>query len=288
MILVIGELLIDMMTTELVNNLSETKSLQLKVGGSAANFAIFCKKQHTPVTLIAAVGKDGFGKIIMNDLAYKDIDIDNIATLTYHQTSIIVVAKSHSTPDFIPYRSADCNIGPIPENLLAQSDIVHSTAFALSKDPAQHNILAAFAAANAAGKKISIDWNYALKIWGADNNALQIFEKIIAMQPLLKVSMDDVERFLGTGNDIENAKKMLEKYDTAITCLTCGAAGVWYRTKNDGWRHKANLPTNVIDVTGAGDAFWSGFVTAYFNNHPTDICIDNALFAAKQRLEQQM
>ncbi len=277
-----------MMTTTLVDNLSETKSLDVKIGGSAANFAIFCKKQHAPVALIAAVGKDGFGKILLTSLAYNDVDIDHIAVPGNCQTSVIVVGKSHSTPDFIPYRSADFLIPPVPADLLNKAKIIHSTAFALSRQPAQENIMNAFIAAHAAGKKIAIDWNYASKIWGTEHNALKIFEQVVAMQPLVKVSMDDVQRFWGIQHNIEKAKKVLELYDTEITCLTCGAAGVWYHTKNNGWQHKENLPTNVVDVTGAGDAFWSGFITAYLKNHPAEYCIHSALAAAKQRLEQKM
>ena len=288
MILAIGELLVDLITTEEVTNLSETKLLKLKAGGSCGNFASFCKKQGTAVKLIATIGEDGFGKIILNSLVKDGVNTDNILQHKYLETSIIVVGKTHATPDFIPYRQADFNIAAIPEYLINESEIIHTTAFALSRQPAQTNILDALVYANSVGKIISVDWNYALKIWGHNNNAQQIFEKIIAMKPLLKVSMDDVDRFWGADNNIEHAKKILEKFDTNFTCLTCGENGVWYRIKNKSWQYKPVLPTNVIDVTGAGDAFWSGFVSSYIKKKNFDICIDNALYFAKQRLEQKI
>ena len=288
MILAIGELLVDLITTEVVTNLSETKLLKLKAGGSCGNFAAFCKKQGTPLKLIATLGKDGFGKIILDSLVKDGVNIENILQHKYLETSIIVVGKSYATPDFIPYRQADFNIAAIPEYLINESEIIHTTAFALSRQPAQTNILDALVYANSVGKTISVDWNYALKIWGHDNNAQEIFGKIIEMKLLLKVSLDDVDRFWGAENNMENAKKILEKFDTIATCLTCGDKGVWYRKKNNKWQYKPVLPTNVIDVTGAGDAFWSGFVSSYIKKENVDTCIDNALYFAKQRLEQKI
>ena len=288
MILAIGELLVDLISSEVVSDLSETKSFNLKTGGSCGNFAIFCKKQNTPLTLIAAVGNDGFGKTILNSLQSDGVNIDYVFQHLYLETSVIIVGKSHNTPDFIPYRNADFNIDVIPENLIEESEIIHTTAFALSREPAQTNIFNALVFAHNAGKTISVDWNYALKIWGHDNNAQNIFEKIIEMKPLLKVSMDDADRFWGAENNIENAKKILERFVTKATCLTCGENGVWYRIEKEEWKYKPVLPTNVIDVTGAGDAFWSGFVSSYIKNETVNSCIDNALFMAKQRLEQKI
>jgi sugar/nucleoside kinase (ribokinase family) len=288
MILAIGELLVDLVTTEVVNDLSESNMLQIKSGGSCANFASFCQKQDIPLQLIAAVGKDGLGKKILASLEEKNIDTSHIIQHKYFETSMIVVAKSFDTPDFVPYRKADYHIAAIPENLVGDCSIIHTTAFALSKQPAQTNILNAFFCASEWGKKISVDWNYALKIWGHDNNAQEIFEKIISMKPLLKVSMDDVDRFWGASSNIETAKKILEKYDTEVTCLTCGEDGVWYRIHDSPWKYKPVLPANVIDVTGAGDAFWSGFISSYYKGNNPDECVDNALFFAMQRLEQKI
>ena len=286
MILAIGELLVDLISSDVVNNLSESKSFDVKKGGSCGNFAIFCKKQKVPLTLVAAVGDDGFGKMIVDSLVKDGVNTKYILQHKYLETSVIVVGKSHANPDFIPYRQADYHIGVIDEQLINDSAIIHTTAFALSRQPAQTNILNAILQADNAGKTISVDWNYALKIWGHNNNAQDIFEQIIGTKPLLKVSMDDVDRFWGAENNIDNAKKILEKFVTTATCLTCGENGVWYRIESNEWQYKPVLPTNVIDVTGAGDAFWSGFVSSYIKKETVDVCIDNALYLAKQRLEQ--
>ena len=287
MVLVVGELLIDMVTTEIVTDLSKAKTLEVKVGGSAANFASFCQKQGANVRFIASIGQDGFGDIAVHNLQQSSLTIDHINRLPHQFTSVIIVSKSHGTPEFIPYRDADNNIEPINDQLIEECDVIHTTAFALSKQPAQNNILAAFEKARKAKKLTSLDWNYAEKIWGANNTAHEVFNKVISYQPLLKISMDDAHRFWQFGNDIEQAKTILDKYKIDSICLTNGAGGVYYKT-NGSWKHKPTLPTNVIDVTGAGDAFWSGFITSYIINGSVESAIDNALFMAKERLEQRI
>jgi fructokinase len=52
------------------------------------------------------------------------------------------VSKSTSTPDFIAYREADCQIDrQIPEELLEKAKIFHTTCFALSKKSGENHYL---------------------------------------------------------------------------------------------------------------------------------------------------
>ncbi|MBL7727645.1 MAG: carbohydrate kinase family protein, partial [Dinghuibacter sp.] len=164
----------------------------------------------------------------------------------------------------------------------------HSTAFALSKAPAQHRILDALQAAYASGKKVSADWNYSPQIWGPDNDAPALFEQLMQYAPLLKLSMDDVARFWGPETGIDAARQMMERYNTTAVCITCGADGVWYRLHNGVWQHRNAKPVKVTDPTGAGDSFWSGFITSYLNNRPIDDCIDTALETASLKLQGKL
>lgn len=287
-VLAIGESLIDAVSTEFVNDLSEARLLQLHPGGSPANFCRFLHQLGSTAKLVAAVGADGLARIILNDMAAKGIDHSYIATIEHQPTTIILVGKTKGTPDFIPYRGADQFIGKVPDNLILESSIIHTTAFALSKEPAQGNILSAMHMAKSLGKTVSIDWNYAEKIWGQGNNAKMVFEKLMTLSPLLKFSLDDAERFFGIGQDTAMAKKILEKYATRVTCLTCGSDGAWFRRGDEPWLHVAAKPVQVKDSTGAGDSFWAGFTHAYLQQLPVGECISLALDTAARRLEGKL
>ena len=126
------------------------------------------------------------------------------------------------------------------------------------------------------GKKISIDWNFAPSIWQDDGKL--IFTRICKNRPLLKMSMDDVERFLGKQVSEEEARNYLSTLTTTVTCLTCGKDGVWYSDNNDtSWKYMPAISVaEVRDTTGAGDAFWSGFLHAYLAK-----AIDSQLYTGR-------
>jgi fructokinase len=135
-------------------------------------------------------------------------------------------------------------------------------------------------------KTVSIDWNYAPAIWGVDDGK-SIFETLMDMQPLLKISVDDLERFVGKTLSIEDCKSFLDKYSATVFCLTCGKDGVWYKELNAEWQYKNALNvTQVIDTTGAGDAFWAGFSVAYMDDLTVSICVENGLKIAAKKIQK--
>ncbi len=283
-VLAIGEALIDAVTTDFVTDLSEARTLGLHPGGSPANLCRFVRNCGGTATLVAAVGRDGMGKILLNAIAASGIATDYVQQLAGRATSLIVVGRSRGTPDFIPYRDADRFLQPVDEALIAAAAVVHTTAFALSQSPARDTILDAFKKAHARGVATSVDWNYAEPIWGPDNDAAAVFDQVMQYRPLLKVSLDDVARFTGKALNIEAAKDYLRELPAGITCLTCGAEGVWYKTESEDWRHRPAEPVVVKDATGAGDAFWAGFLAAWMEGQTPENCVQRGIATAARRL----
>jgi fructokinase len=179
-------------------------------------------------------------------------------------------------------------IGAIDPFMYKDTDLVHTTAFALSREPAQTNILTALHLANRNGKQISVDWNYSPKIWGVENFAPTVFSTLLSFQPLLKCSLDDIERFTNQTQSIESAKKFLHRLTARATCLTCGSEGVWFKTPEQDWQHRAAIPVEVKDSTGAGDSFWAGFVHAWLTENSLENCIQIALDTAARRLKGEL
>ncbi len=283
-VLAIGEALIDAVTTGFVTDLSEARTLGLHPGGSPANLCRFVRSGGGAATLVAAVGRDGLGNILLDAIAASGIDTRHVQQLAGHATSLIVVGRSRGTPDFIPYRDADRFLQPVDEALIAAAAVVHTTAFALSKPPARDAILDAFGKAHARGIAVSVDWNYAEPIWGSGNDAAAVFTQLMQYRPLLKVSLDDVQRFTGQALPVEAAKEYLGQLPAGVTCLTCGAEGVWYKSDRPGWQHVPAEPVVVKDATGAGDAFWAGFLTAWMAGQPPEGCVQRGVATAARRL----
>lgn len=287
-VLAIGELLIDGITSLSVKDLSETVALNIHPGGSPGNFCRYLKRCGTNSIIVATVGNDGLGKILVQKVAKEGIDTTYINQKEAYNTSFIVVARTNGTPDFIAYRDADFHIDAISTKLIEQASILHTTAFALSKEPACINILDAFAKAHQMGIPVSVDWNYAVEIWGKQNNATQVFNQLQQYKPYFKFSLDDIERFTSKKLNKEQAMEYLNSIQASAICLTCGSDGVYYKTGTDkNWSHLPAQKIEVKNATGAGDAFWSGFISAINANATLTQAVERGVYIASIKLQDK-
>ncbi|MBC6994533.1 sugar kinase [Neolewinella lacunae] len=273
-IVAIGELLIDLISTNYADDFQSADHYQRLPGGSPANLAMNLARLGRSVALVATVGQDDAGTLLLTAVREAGVDVDHIARHA-DPTTLILVTKSRAVSNFEPYRLADRQIGTeqLPDALVQGCQVIHTTAFALSKEPARSNILASMAIAAAAGAKPSVDFNYADKIWGDDRAAgLQTLTALAAHGALVKVSEVDYERLFGEPvREYHAAAARIQALGASVVCLTLGPDGC-YVLAPDAAFHLPARPVEVKDTTGAGDAFWSGFLAAHVAGYPWYEC----------------
>lgn len=287
-ILSVGEVLIDFIghqTGVLINN---TRDYHRYLGGSPANVAMNTRRLGLNSKMVATVGDDGFGTYILNRFIEMGIRTDYIKISKTKPTSVIFVSRSDGTPDFIPYRQADVNIEEqqITKETLLDTKIFHTTCFALSKDPAQTTILKKAEEAYNLGCKLSIDVNYSNKLWESKTQAIETIKSYCKFNPLVKISEDDMYRLFGTMLPHEEIFEFFHSQGVEIVCFTMGSEGVKLSQNEKGI---IELPAikikKVMDTTGAGDAFWSGFLFAYIKEKSVKECLKVALQLAALKLQ---
>ncbi len=287
-ILCVGEALVDFIGHQegvLTNN---TRDYHRYLGGSPTNVAMNRARLGLSTTLVASIGDDGLGAYILERLDEVDINVDHVKTVATNPTSIIFVSRSLHTPDFIPYRNADVLIteDQIPTNLLEKSTIFHTTCFALSKNPAQETIINKAKEAYKLGCRLSIDINYSEKIWTDKENALQIIKEYCSYNPLVKISEDDISRLFDDVLTHEEVLDFFYNLGVDLVCLTLGKEGVKLSQRNQKVIDMPAIKINkVMDATGAGDAFWSGFLFAYLKHNTIENCLHIALNLAALKLQ---
>ena len=287
-ILCVGEVLVDFIghqTGVLINN---TRDYHRYIGGSPTNVAMNAARLGLNATMVASVGNDGFGDYIFERLSNVGVDTTHIKSLDDKSTSVIFVSRSDGTPDFIPYREADSYLyeEQISTETLSKTKIFHTTCFALSKNPAQELILKKAEEAFHLGCKLSIDLNYAKKLWNSQEEALQVIKTYCKFNPLIKISEDDMLRLFEKELPHQEIFDFFHHQGVDTVCLTLGSKGVKLSQKG---QEVIEMPAikidEVVDTTGAGDAFWSGFLFAHIKKKNVTECLDVALKLAALKLQ---
>ena len=287
-ILCVGEVLIDFIGHQsdvLINN---TRDYHRYIGGSPTNVAMNCSRLGLKAMMVGTFGSDGFGEYVFERLNSINVITDNIKKLNTKSTSVVFVSKSKGTPDFIPFREADSFIteDQISKNVLQESNIFHTTCFALSKEPAQSTILKKAEEAFNLGCKLSIDLNYTKKLWDTQEEAIRVIKTYCRFNPLIKISEDDMFRLFEKELTHQEIFEFFHNLGVDTVCLTLGENGVKLSQLE---KKTITLPAikvkKIIDTTGAGDAFWSGFLYAYIKEKPIEDCLQIALKLAALKLQ---
>jgi fructokinase len=287
-ILCVGEVLVDFIGHQSGVQISNTRDYHRYLGGSPTNVAMNSARLGLKSVMVATVGNDGFGEYIFEKLNEVGVMTNFIKQVDDKPTSVIFVSRTDGTPDFIPFRKADYCIteDQITKDLLSKTNIYHTTCFALSKNPAQSTILKKAEEAFNLGCKLSIDVNYAKKLWKSQKEAFSVIKAYCKFNPLVKISEDDMFRLFEEQLPHEKIFEFFHSEGVDIVCLTLGSKGVKLSQKGKPIIQLPAIKIEVIqDATGAGDAFWSGFLFAYIKKKPIENCLEVAIQLAALKLQ---
>lgn len=286
-ILSVGELLIDMMSVDFAEDFSKVETFKRILGGSPANLAMNMKRLGNRVCLVASVGNDDMGIYLLQCVEEVGLELETIHKVK-KPTTMILVTRSKDVSNFEAYRGADCQISSeqLSDKLLQSTRIFHTTCFGLSQLPAQENILNAARKAYQNRVQLSIDLNYAEKIWRDREAAQKIVEEYCSYEAIVKVSEVDWERLYDKQiTDNELVGQHFLELGAKIVCLTLGDKGVWVFSKEE-THFLPSRSIEVKDTTGAGDAFWSGFLTAYLDGKELLACAKAGRSMAELKIQQ--
>ena len=287
-IISIGEVLIDFIGHEVNTSINRTKDFHRFLGGSPTNVAVNASRLGLNAVLVASCGQDGLGDYVVRKLKSNNVITSQIRKSESAPTSVIFVSKSTETPDFIPYRQADCEIyeSQLPDGIIADAKIFHTTCFALSKNPARQTILNRAQKAKELGLQLSIDINFSERIWSNREEAKDILKEYLANDPLVKLSEDDCYRLFAEVKTEDFIFDYFHNLGATTICLTKGKNGVVVSDLKQGLLFQKAIQINEIkDTTGAGDAFWTGFLYAKMEQKNLNDCIAIAQKLAAIKLQ---
>jgi ribokinase len=225
-LVVLGDLMVDVVTRvadPLAPGSDTPARISMQGGGSAANVAAWAAHLGTPVSLVCRVGRDARGRDAVDALRGVDVHV----TVDYERptgTCVVLVGPDGERTMLPDPGANDAPLGEIP-----LGKHLHVVGYALLRDGPRASALAAIERAQAAGMTVSVDpSSWALLRPGA----------IPAVDLLLP---NEREASLVEGEMV----------------VKLGAGGARW-----GDLDVAAEPVDVVDTTGAGDAFAAGFLGA--------------------------
>ena len=286
-VLSIGETLVDFISEGEQGSLVNAHRFVMYPGGQATNVALNVARLGGTAAIVACVGDDSLGIFLQRQLTEAGVETASLQVAPQTPTTLVVVARNSATPDFSIYRGADSQILPsqMPVSLLSTTSLVHTSAFALSRQPSYGTILEFIMQAHAEGCLISFDPNYHPRLWEIAMSPLEVFEKIYPFVFLTKPSLDDCIRLFGEGQTPEEYAAHFLHWGAKEVVLTMGSVGVLH-VNGQGSSLHALRPVEVVDVTGAGDSFWSGLLLATLDGYTMSEAILVAQSVAEIKLQQ--
>ena len=261
-LLAIGESVIDLISSEITDDIGKENRYQLFPGGQVSNLAANVARLGKSTALATCWGVDGFGKFLERDLSSKNVDLHLVQESNEAPTTLSVIARNLDSPDFIIHRGADRYL-QLNDSILetaAHSKVIHTSAFALSQDPARSTIIEVLKTAAAQGTTITLDPNFHPHVWPDTENYREILKSIFQYVTITKPSMVDCFRLLGEGKSPQEYAAIFKDFGAKYVVITMGEKGVFVTGPDEcEWIETSQI--NIVDVTGAGDSFWSGLIS---------------------------
>ncbi len=262
-VLSFGEALVDFFPERPGLPLVECDVFHRHLGGAPANVAIVLARQRVKVGLMTLVGPDDFGVFVRNGLTKDGVDVAGVGVHRTAKTGVTFVsvgARGERSFLFFRHPSADQMIAThdVDPAQVARARVLHVGSSTLAREPARAATWKAIDAARAAGRLVSSDPNWRPHLWEDPREASQQLPELLRRCDLVKISDDELQPLVGTA-DVEAAATRVLAFGPRLAVVTLGARGCYFAHKNA----RGFLPgerVEVVDTTGAGDAFTAGLL----------------------------
>jgi sugar/nucleoside kinase (ribokinase family) len=262
-IVVVGDLMVDVVAAAAapLAHASDTDArVRWTGGGAAANVAAWLAAGGAPVALVARAGDDVAGRGAVAELAAAGVDVRVALDGVRPTGTCVVVIGTDGERTMLPDRGANLALAvdDLPAELFVAGGHLHLSGYVLLHDGPRAAGLAALDRARAAGMTVSVDPASAAPLRTA--GVADVLGWIAGADVLLP-NRDEAAVLTGEAEPERAARALVARAGVGEVVVTLGAEGALW---TDGSRvlRVACADVEVVDTTGAGDAFAAGWLAA--------------------------
>lgn len=256
----LGTLLVDFTPLE---NSDNKNSLVQNAGGATANLAVAVSRLGLKSAFIGKVGDDHFGHFAKAELERENVDISNLMLDENHQTALAFVdLHKRGSEKYTFYRreSADMFISynEINTKLIDECKVFHFGSLTLIQEPSCEATINAVKYAKRHNKIITYDPNFRSSLWKTPEEAFDKMNMMVNYCDIIKFSDAEFQFMTNSDNLIRGVANLL-KLGVKIVLISQGANGCVVASRK-GIQQIPTHKIDIVDTTGAGDAFLGAFI----------------------------
>ena len=237
--------------------------VSLVQGGSAATTARWLARMGVRSSLIAAVGRDPAGRVLVQAMEADHVTMRVVRIAGARTARIGVLVAPNGERSFVTDRGAALRLGPddLKPAWFAGADLLHVPVYSLLGAPLSDAGLRAIGFGRAAGALVSLDLASIGPLLAGGRGAARALIAGIAPD-ILFATATEAQALLGGGP----LERLLGFASIAVVKRGSMGATVLARDDADTLRFEAATEAlTAIDTTGAGDAFDAGFLVGWFS-----------------------
>lgn len=257
--LCLGEALVDLICHEHVASIAEADAFVPHFGGATANVAVAAARSGASVQLAGGAGDDGWGAWLHDRLRAEGVGLDWFELVEGVQTSVaFVTVDARGEPTFNLYgesiESTVTAIADVVFDAVNQCDALFASTNSMVGEEEQRHTLAAREQCLDQGKPFLFDPNLRLRRWPSPTRAAAAARACLPGAFLVKCNREEARLITGE-DDPERAAQGFLAAGVEHVVITLGPDGAMLRERLGLRRDVPGRRAEVVDTTGAGDAF---------------------------------
>jgi len=241
--------------------------VNLAPGGSAANAAVWAQRCGANAAFVGKVGRDRLGDLAQEDLEEEAVEAWLVRSETQATGSVAVWIDHQGQRSMVSGKGADHYLLPseLPRAQLRDAKHLHLSAWSFFANPPRTAVREAARLAKEGGATVSFDPASFQLIEQTGVERFLRFTEGLGID-LLFPNVDEGRVLSGETDPARMIGVLAQRYPGAKVVLKLDAKGARVQTSGDESVHVPPVESQLLDATGAGDAFAGAFLSRWLRD----------------------